>query len=300
MTKPTLFACVEGGGTKFRCALIDAQGRILHETLIPTQAEAYETLESCARYFYGIEAEWGPFSALGIACFGPLACIPTAPDYGRILNTPKVAWRGVDLLGFFREVLGKDLPVGFDTDVNAAALAEAHRGAGRGLEHLVYVTVGTGIGMGLFSEGKCYHGAMHPEFGHMRIPHDFRADPFEGLCPTHGDCLEGLASGPAMALRWGIAPEILPDDHPAWDLEAHYLALMLQNVFLAYAPQAVVLGGGLMKQPGLPDRIREKTALLLGGYLMGFDPERAILGTALHDRAGLYGAFELALQASAE
>src|SRR5262249_6061047 len=160
--------------------------------------------------------------AIGIGCFGPIDPNPSSPTFGYITSTPKTAWRHFNFVGAIRKAL--NVRVAFETDVNAAAFGEYRWGAARGLDTVLYLTVGTGIGGGGMAGGKLLHGRMHPEMGHIRIPHDRAADPYAGCCPFHGDCIEGLASGPAMEERWGVKGRDLPPDHPAWALEVHYLA----------------------------------------------------------------------------
>src|SRR5690242_6735137 len=232
-----MVAGVELGGTKARCRV---------ETRFATTTPA-ETLERIADFFIG-HALAGPLAALGVASFGPLDLDPRSATFGFITTTPKQPWRQLVLVGSLRRALG--IRVALDTDVNAAALAEHRWGRGRGVGTLVYLTVGTGIGGGVLVEGRPLHGLVHPEIGHVRVPHDHARDAFAGVCPHHGDCLEGLASAPALAARWGAAPESLADDHPAWALEAEYLALGLASVVLTLSPQRIVLGGGVMARAG--------------------------------------------------
>ncbi len=235
-------------------------------------------------------------TALGIAAFGPLDAQPGSPTFGFITTTPKPGWAQTDLAGALRRALG--IPVAFDTDVNGAALGEQHWGAAQGLDTFVYLTVGTGIGGGGVVNGRRMRGLLHPEMGHVRVPHDRECDPFPGICPYHGDCLEGLASGPAIEARWGRRGESLPADHPAWDLEAEYLALGLVNVVCTLSPQRIVLGGGVMKAPSLLQRVRQRVLTLLGGYVAplagGLDDY--IVPPALGDQAGVLGAIALAQQ----
>jgi len=225
-------------------------------------------------------------AALGIGSFGPID-----RDSGRITSTPKLAWRGYELAGVLGNAL--QVPVRFDTDVNAAALAEARWGAGRGLTDLVYLTVGTGIGGGALANSRLLQGTPHTEMGHVRVPHDWERDPFPGCCPYHGDCLEGLAAGPALEARWGAAPESLPPEHPAWRLEAHYLGLAVANVACTLAPQRILLGGGVMQQAQLFDLIRAEVEALLNGYA----PAPELLPPQLGARAGVLGALILAEEA---
>ncbi len=217
-----------------------------------------------------------------------------SPTYGYITSTPKPGWANCNLAGKVEQALG--VPVGFDTDVNAAALGEAEWGAGQGLSDLLYLTVGTGIGGGAIAGGNVVHGLAHPEMGHIRIPHDTARDPYPGACPFHGDCLEGLASGPAMQHRWGAPAEQLPPDHPAWALEAHYLALAVTNFALTLSPRRIILGGGVM-QPHLFQPIRDEVQRLLNGYVR--HPAEYIVPPKLGGRSGILGALVLARQCGA-
>ena len=267
---------IEAGGTKWVCAVGTGPEDLRAETTIPTTAPD-ETLARAAEFF---ERE-GPVDALGVGCFGPLDLA-----HGRIANTPKPGWAGVEVAG----ELGRRLGVGvaFDTDVNAAALGERRWGVAQGLETFAYVTVGTGIGGGGMAGGKLLHGLGHPELGHVRIPHDLAADPFPGSCPFHGDCWEGLASGPALQARWGRPAEQL-EDEAAWALEARYLALGLAAVIAVLSPQRVVLGGGVLRRDGLLERVRREVDELLNGYV----PAPQLVPPALGDRAGVLGALAL-------
>lgn len=272
---------IEAGGTKFVCG-IGSGPESLKSAVVPTTSPE-STIASVIRFFEREELVAG----LGIASFGPID-----RNRGRITSTPKSAWRDYDLAGALRNALG--VPVGFDTDVNAAALAEARWGAGRGLTDLVYLTVGTGIGGGAIVNGGLLHGAAHPEMGHVRVPHDWAYDPFPGCCPYHGDCLEGLASGPAIQARWATAPESLPPEHPAWRLEGHYLALAAANLTCTLRPQRILLGGGVMQQAHLFDLIRGEIRELLNEYM----PAPDLLPPQLGARAGVLGALILAEQAA--
>jgi fructokinase len=193
------------------------------------------------------------------------------------------------------------VPVGFDTDVNAAALGESRWGAGQGLENLIYLTIGTGIGGGGLMNGKLMHGLIHPEMGHMRIPHDWQADPYPGHCPFHGDCFEGLACGPAMGARWKQAADTLPADHPAWELEAKYLALALVNVICTVSTERIILGGGVMEHPRLLPLVRSEVQRLLNGYVQSpavlEEIDKYIVAPGLGGRAGVLGAIALAERA---
>jgi fructokinase len=274
-------------------------GDLRAKVRIPTTTPGV-TIERIVR-FLGQHQEMGPMAAVGIASFGPVDPNPSSPTFGHITTTPKPGWAHTDLAGPIGRELG--IPVGFDTDVNAAALAEHQWGAARGLEDFVYLTIGTGIGGGALVDGKLVHGLNHPEMGHMRVPHDLEADPFAGSCPYHGDCLEGLAAGPALEARWGQRADTLPADHPAWILEAEYLALGLANLACVLLPQRMILGGGIMQQPLLLPRIRRRVQELLNGYLqvpMILDQiDSYIVPPGLGDQAGVLGAIALAQSAGA-
>lgn len=294
-----LYGTVEGGGTKFICAVADEQNAILREIRIPTSLPQ-PTLAACADFFLQAQQELGELNALGIACFGPLDPRPASPTYGHILATPKPGWENADVVGFFRTALGEDLPIGFDTDVNGAVLAESRWGAGQGIGNLVYLTIGTGIGGGALVNGQLIHGYAHPEMGHMLLPQHPSDHHFPGNCPFHGTCLEGLASGPAIEARWNQKAANLAPDHPAWQLEAHYLALGLMNICLILAPERIVLGGGVMNQSFLFPMIRSELTRLLGNYLrlpQIADMESYVVSTGLAGIAGLYGGLALAHQA---
>ena len=216
-----------------------------------------------------------------------------SPTYGHITTTPKLAWRNVDLVGEIRTAT--NARVVLDTDVNAAAVGERRWGAARDVETFIYLTVGTGIGGGGMVNGQLMHGLLHPEMGHIRIPHDTARDPFPGVCPFHGDCLEGLASGPAIQARWGVPAPELPPDHAAWALEAHYLALALANWMYTLSPKLILIGGGVGEQSQLFEQIRTELAGILNGYIQACE----IAAPGLGSRAGVLGALALAEQAIA-
>ena len=289
---------IEAGGTKFVCAVGTGPDDVRTEVRVPTTTPE-ETLERVVAFFAG-QAARTPLAALGVASFGPVDLDERSPTFGFITTTPKPGWRGVDLVDPLRRAL--NVAVAFDTDVNASALAEQRWGSGRGLATVAYVTVGTGIGGGVVVEGRPLHGLVHPEIGHVRVPHDRTRDPFAGTCPAHGDCWEGLASAPALAARWGRAPELLPDDHPAWALQAHYLALGLANLVLTLSPERLVLGGGVMARATLYPQVRAGVSELLAGYLASASLAdglgRYIVPPALGERAGVLGALLLAATAA--
>jgi len=292
------YGAIEAGGTKWVCAIAGADGTLLARERLPTTTPA-ETLGRAIAFLRAA----GPLTAVGIGCFGPLDLRAGSPTHGFVTTTPKPGWTSVDVLGPIRDALG--VPVGFDTDVNAAALGEWRRGAGRGLDAFAYVTVGTGIGAGAIVGGRPLHGLVHPELGHVRVPHDRARDPFEGCCPRHGDCLEGLASGEALRRRWGRPPEQL-DEPAAWTLEADYLAAGLLNLICALSPQRVAVGGGVAQRPGLLEAVRARVVELNAGYLAAPELtdasaiESYLVAPALGDRAGVVGAVELARDAAAE
>jgi fructokinase len=276
---------IEAGGTHWNCAIGEGDGgtELARFETFPTTTPA-ETIGRAVEFF---AAEPG-LEALGLGLFGPVEVRRDSPRWGRILTTPKPGWQGVDVAGPLGDALG--VPIGLDTDVNAAAVGEWRHGAARGLETFVYITVGTGIGGGVFANGRPVHGLLHPEVGHMLIPHDRVRDPFDGCCPFHGDCFEGLASGTAMRARWGRPGEELTDQ-AAWELEAHYLALGLANVTLTVAAERIVLGGGgVGRAPGLIERVRTRLREALAGYV---DPP-AVVPPALGPRSALIGALHLA------
>lgn len=287
-----LFGGVETGGTWCVCALGRGPGEIEAEQQFPT-ADPDSTLSQIVEFFRGHPRP----RAVGIGSFGPVDLNPSSPTWGHVTTTPKPGWQHVSVAGAIRDELG--VPVAFDTDVGAAALAEHRWGAGRDVNGLCYLTVGTGIGAGFLIEGRLWHGLIHPEPGHMRVPHDRERDPFAGSCPMHGDCWEGLATGGAIAARWGTSPAELPGDHPAWALEAEYLALGIVNLIFAVSPERVVVGGGVLEQPGLMNMIRRRLPELIGGYLDtpelgGSAIDRYLVAPSLGDRAGVLGAIALA------
>jgi fructokinase len=293
-TRPMSYGGVEAGGTKWVCAIGDAPDDVVETATFPTTTPA-ETIARTAEFF----RQNGGVSALGIGSFGPIDARRSSPAWGQITTTPKPGWAGTDVAGSLGRALG--VPVAFDTDVNAAALGEHRWGAAVGIDTFCYVTIGTGIGGGGMSNGKLMHGLLHPEYGHMRIPHDRELDPFDGVCPYHGDCFEGLASGGAIRQRWGRPAEELTD--PAvWQLEAHYVALGLVNAICTLSPQRIVLGGGVSKHPALLPLVRENVRGLLAGYIAVAELDGSldafVVPPGLGDRAGVLGAIELARSAT--
>jgi fructokinase len=286
-----LFGGVETGGTWCVCALGRGPGDLVAHERFPT-GEPAPTLERIAAFF---DAHQTP-AAIGVGSFGPVDLDPRSPTWGQVTTTPKPGWSHTPVASVLRDRLG--LPVAFDTDVTAAAVGEWRWGAGRGAEVACYLTIGTGIGAGLVIGGRPLHGVVHPEPGHLRIPHDRARDPFDGCCPFHGDCWEGLASGPALAARWRTRAQDLPDDHPAWALEAEYIALGVLNMVLVASPDRMILGGGVMERPGLLAAVRARVCGLLGGYMdapaLGDGIDGYLVAPALGDDAGVLGAIALA------
>ncbi|OJH39098.1 ROK family protein [Cystobacter ferrugineus] len=295
----TLLGGIEAGGTKFVCAVGTGPDDIRALVRIPTTTPEV-TIGQALAFFQEQTRQHGPLAGLGIASFGPVELHPDSPAYGFITSTPKPGWRNADLAGPFRRAL--DIPIGFDTDVNGAALGEKQWGAAQGLDTFIYLTVGTGIGGGALINGRLVHGLLHPEMGHFRPPRDAKADPFPGCCPFHGDCFEGLASGPALEKRWGQRAESLPPEHPAWALEAHYIAQALANYICILSPQRLILGGGVMAQGHLFPQVRAEVLRLLNGYIQApallEHLDSYIVPPGLGDRAGVLGALALALDAA--
>jgi fructokinase len=289
-----LYGALEAGGTKFVCAVGSGPGDLRAEHRIATTTPV-ETLDQTIEFFREQHAR-EPLSAIGIGSFGPVDLRPGSPRHGFITTTPKPGWQQTDVAGRIGRALG--IPVAFDNDVNAAALGEHRWGAGQGLDSLVYFTIGTGIGAGVMAEGSLIHGLVHPEMGHIPMPRDPLRDPFPGCCPFHRDCLEGLACGPAIAARWGAPAESLPPEHPAWDLEAEYLAWAVITCVYALSPQRVVLGGGVMQQKHLFRLIRNLTLERLKGYIQSEAilerMDEFIVPPALGSRSGILGAIALA------
>jgi fructokinase len=291
----SLWGGIEAGGTKFVCAVARDDGEFVDEISFPTTIPE-QTIGRTVEFLQ----QQGDLAAIGISCFGPVDLTPGSPTYGYITTTPKLEWANTDIVGHIRRTI--DVPVGFDTDVNGAALGEHRWGAAQGLDTFVYLTIGTGIGGGGMVNGELIHGLVHPEMGHMRLPHDLSRDPFAGGCPFHGDCLEGLANGPAIEARWGQRGETLSPDHPAWALEAHYIALGVVNLVCTLSPQRVILGGGVMQQAHLFPMIRSEVQQLLNGYVKAEAIleriDEFVVPPGLDSHAGVKGAIALAQQAA--
>lgn len=279
----TLYGGIETGGSKWTCAVGAGPDDLPATETFPTTTPE-ETIGRAVAFF----EHAGPVDAIGIGSFGPVDLNPASPTWGYITTTPKPGWANTAVAPEIRRRLS--VPVAFDTDVNAAALGEHRWGAAQDVDTFCYITVGTGIGGGAMVGGNLVHGLMHPEFGHLRIPHDTEVDPFLGSCPFHGDCWEGLSSGTAMEARWGARPEEI-DDPAAWELEARYLALGLVSVISVLSPQRIIIGGGLSFGPNLLTLVQQEVEELLNGYL-AIKPH--ITHPALGSRAGVLGAIALA------
>lgn len=294
MSENILIGGLEAGGTKCICAVADAQQSILAQTAIPT-AYPDQTVTAVLDFFSAQASALGPISGLGVASFGPVVVDASSPRYGEILSTPKPGWSG---LNYFKALASLDVPLAVTSDVTGAALAE-YRASQRPLNTLAYVTVGTGIGVGIVQNGRPFMGAGHPEAGHIFVPQDRTVDPYPGLCPYHGACLEGLASGPALLDRWGKTLSELGVDHPGLRLEAQYLSYLMQVLTLTHMPDQIMVGGGVLQTPGLLDMIREETSARLAGYVShgpasktGLDPY--LSSPRYGQTAGLVGALALA------
>ena len=288
-----LVAAIETGGTKFRVAVGSGPDAIVATETVPTTDPA-TTLEHVVA-----AAAASPIEAAGIGAFGPIDLDPASPTFGHLLATPKPGWSGVDVAGEIRR--GLEVPTVVETDVGAAAVGEMQWGAARGCDDFVYITVGTGIGMGVVIGGVVHHGMGHPEAGHLPVAR-ITGDEFPGTCPFHGACLEGMASGPAIERRWGASGPHLADRAEVWELEAGYLAQAVQALTYVVAPQRIVIGGGVAQQPGLVALVEKKAAAALGGYAASPALQRGIDGyvvaAALGQDAGLLGALALALGAA--
>ena len=312
------YAAVEAGGTKFVLGIGSAAAGSIARTTVPTRDPA-TTMADIARFF-AAAGQGVDIAALGLASFGPVDLDPASSGYGHILASPKRAWSGFDLLGALHAALGGipagidtdvnaaalaeaalgGIPAGIDTDVNAAAIAEAALGAGMGAANLAYITIGTGIGVGLLVDGRAVHGIAHPEAGHVRPRRHPAHGDFAGICPFHGDCLEGLASGPAIMACWGAELSALPPGHPAWAVQSDYVAQLCAMLILTLAPELIVLGGGAMPA-ALFALVRAEIARQLAGYGRQSDAaalERRIVAPGCAEPSGLTGAYLLAERAA--
>lgn len=290
-----LFGALEAGGTKMVCAIGDENGNILERVSIPTGTPE-NTMPPMIEFFKG-----KGISALGIGCFGPVDLDKKSPTYGYITSTPKLAWTNYPIVAEFEKALG--VPVGFDTDVNAAALGEATWGITRDVENSIYITIGTGVGVGVIANGKPYHGMIHPEGGHILLARH-PEDPMVGSgCPFHENCMEGLAAGPSLEKRWGVKGAELADRPEVWEMEAWYIGQAITNYIMILSPERIICGGGVMHQPVLLPLIRKEVARQMNGYIKGKgmdDLDNYIVGVSLNDNQGAMGAVKLAMDALAE
>ena len=286
-----LYGALEAGGTKMVCAIGNENGEILEQVKFPTETPE-TTMPQIFDYFKGKDIK-----ALGIACFGPIDLIKESPTYGSITSTPKKGWSGYNIVNAAKEALG--IPVGFDTDVNGSLLGEVTWGCAKGLSDAIYLTIGTGIGGGVMSNGKLLHGMLHPELGHIRLPL-VKNDPGKSVCPFHDNCFEGLAAGPSIQARWGAPAKDLADKQEVREIEIEYIAIALMSYALIISPKKMILGGGVMHQEQLFPLIRKKFKELVNGYILTKemdDLDNYIVPASLNDDQGIMGAVKLAMDA---
>ncbi|MFC0332034.1 ROK family protein [Paenibacillus sepulcri] len=283
---------IEAGGTKFVCGIGNEHGDVEDRVSFPTE-QPEVTLANVINYFRDKQVE-----AIGVGTFGPIDIDPSSPTYGHVTTTPKPGWGGYDFLGTLKKEF--DVPFGWDTDVNAAALGEATWGAAKGLDSCIYYTIGTGVGVGVYTEGRLVHGLVHPEGGHVLVRRH-PEDAYEGFCPYHGDCLEGMAAGPAIEKRWKVKASELPVDHPAWAMEAFYIGQAVAGAILLLSPKKIILGGGVMHQLQLFPLIYAEVQRNLNGYVNHPSVKEGIaeyiVPPGLGDNAGLCGSVALGLEA---
>lgn len=286
-----IYGALEAGGTKMVCAIGEKNGHIIEQISIPTR-HPDETVPEMIAYF-----KEKNIAALGIACFGPLDLNPRSSSYGCITTTPKPGWANYNIVKAFRDAL--QIPIGFDTDVNGSLLGEVTYGSSKGLENVVYITIGTGIGGGVMTNGRLLHGMLHPELGHMLMrPHS--SDPYPGKCPFHKNCLEGLAAGPAIEARWGAKGKDLAANARVWELEAFYIGQAIVNLILTLSPERIILGGGVMHQTQLFELIRIEVKKQLNDYVITpllQNIDHYIVPASLNDDQGIMGCIKLAIDA---
>lgn len=290
-----IYGAIEAGGTKFNCMLARSPQDIITKTRIPTTLPD-ETISRTIAFFKPY-VQRGEIASIGIGTFGPVDLDKNSPTFGFITTTPKPDWSMTDMVGQVQQAL--DIPVAFETDVNAAAFGEfSWVENNRQCDPFVYITVGTGIGVGTLVNGSLLHGLLHSEAGHLFIPQDSTRDPFQGVCPFHGNCLEGLASGTSMNKRWGQPAETLPDNHPGWQLEAEYLAYGIANLITTLSPQRIVLGGGVTQKEGLLQKVRQQVVTILNGYIhvpaILEQMDSYLIPPTLGNSSGMLGAIALA------
>lgn len=283
-----MLGAIEAGGTKFVCAVGDEQGTIIDRVQIPTTLPE-ETIPKVIEFF-----SKHPVKAIGIGSFGPIDVNRESASYGNVTSTPKVGWKDYPFVQAIKDAI--PVPVGFNTDVNAAALGEATFGAAKGLDSCLYITVGTGIGAGAVVQGNLLQGLSHPEMGHILIRRH-EDDPYEGKCPYHKDCLEGLAAGPAIEARWGIKGDQLVDKGEVWEMEGYYIAQALMQYIVIISPKKIILGGGVMKQRQIFPIIYKHLEKMINGYVDLPPLEEYIVSPGLGDNAGITGSLMLAHEA---
>jgi len=298
MKNSQLYGGIEAGGTKFVCVVASGPDRIVDEVRFSTTTPE-ETLGRAVQFFQPFVSS-GQIDAIGVGCFGPLDLNPRSPTYGFIASTPKPHWSNADVRGTLQRAL--NVEIAFDMDVNAAGIGEALWGASKGFDPSLYLTIGTGIGGGYIKDGRPLIGMLNLEMGHVRIPHDRELDPFDGNCPFHGDCFEGLASGPAIEKRLGSTGAIIPEEDSFWDIEADYIASALMNYILTLSPKKIILGGGVMQREFLFPKIRNRVLELLNGYVASKsvleNVDKYIVPPALGNQSGSLGAIALAVLAA--
>lgn len=284
-----MLAGIEAGGTKMVCAVSDAELNLKGSAVFPTTSPQ-ETIAEMINYFRKFDID-----SVGIGSFGPIDLNPKSPTYGYITKTPKPGWSDFDFVGVFKKAFG--VPVGFDTDVNAAILGEVYKGAAYGCNNAIYITIGTGVGVGVYCNGGLVHGLVHPEAGHILL-NRHPEDSFEGSCPFHKNCVEGMASGPAIEKRWGKSPKLLIENDKVWELEAYYIAQAVASYILTYSPEKVILWGGVMHQDKLFDMVRSNVKEILNGYvhseMVDSKIDQYIVKPALGEKPGITGALCLA------
>jgi len=289
----TYYGAIEAGGTKFNCAFGNNHDSILEQVRIPTTTPA-ETKALVEIFFDHCIQKYAPMTAIGVACFGPVDLDPNSKTYGSIIQTPKPNWSNTPITAWLADKY--NVPVGFDLDVNGAALGEIKYGAGNGLHSMCYVTIGTGIGVGVVANGQTLNGLLHPEFGHIAL-HKIAGEA-DGICESHGNCAAGLASGPAIQHRWGAPAETFEDGHPMWSSQAHYIAAFCNAITLAYSPQRIVLGGGVMQFSSLLAKVQQAFAQEVNGFLPVLERtggvEQYIVSPGLNTASGVAGAFIIA------
>jgi fructokinase len=295
-----IFGAIELGGTKITAIVASDLNNIISKKVFPTLSPN-ETLQDIIQFFKSaIKDEEYDYQAVGVGSFGPLDLNPESKTFGYITSTPKLGWQFFNIKQEIESAL--HTIVYLETDVNASALGEFFLYPENKIRNLTYITIGTGIGAGIIINGRIVHGMVHPEFGHIRIPHDYRQDPFPGICPFHRDCFEGLASGPAIAARWHQSPETIPTDHIAWELEAEYIAYAIANLICTISPEIIVFGGGVMQRPALLKMIQSKTRFVLSGYikskLLEDNISEYIITPRLKEDSGILGALSMAIHES--